>query len=247
MSNTTRFLALGMFWGKRTSRTALGRVAEYCPICRKNRTCELLEVRRSARVLIFPFGPATLEGHETRCETCDTCVPTDKAKYAAISRESQADVEALLRETNPRLDVPPVSARRKDLLREPFRVLEPLVREKAEEGSYGPISQILLVLLVLGYMQVEEFTAGTNLWAIPILVFLAVATYVMTIAERGFMRKWIEPRLVRALGSLRPTPRELMDTVARLRKHGYLVARRTHVGRLARLLEQADPAHLTPA
>ena len=63
-------------WGTKIKRKKVGRVADFCPMCRGLSVFELRRVGEASHVYYISFGQGTLLGYDITCETCATPAET---------------------------------------------------------------------------------------------------------------------------------------------------------------------------
>lgn len=68
-----------IIWGTKIVRTPVGRVADFCAVCRQPRPFKLVGVRKVDHIYYVPIGKRKLVGHEMACEECTTTVATNVA------------------------------------------------------------------------------------------------------------------------------------------------------------------------
>jgi hypothetical protein len=77
----------------------LGRVAEFCPVCRDIQAHWLLRPDPGLQIQIGEPGPSCL----VVCQTCGTPMPSDSKTYSRAERDETLTLEALLQRTSPEL------------------------------------------------------------------------------------------------------------------------------------------------
>jgi hypothetical protein len=90
-----------VFWGRRKREKQLGCVADYCPICRKIGTFQLVEHRMGQHVWFVPVERGQLSGHSKICGSCDTESEAFLEAFREVSRSGDQSLEALITKTNP--------------------------------------------------------------------------------------------------------------------------------------------------
>lgn len=254
-----------IFWGKKRKARRLGRVAEFCPICRDIRPHRVVEVVIAGHIYYISVGDGELVGFELHCEDCGGCRIQEEAPYPHIARDANLNLKDLLVQTNPRLPdrmqeriklerelrtgrlTPEM---RHDLLLEPFLQLNPwvearLTRSKMDWPSWlGFVAS--LVLLVVWIMLRDTKPARSNLIAnaiggvaIGLMAFSLI--YFATDGER-FVRQRVLPLMARALRPLRPSPDELERTIEFLRARRLKIGKHIRPAALERQLKQETEA-----
>jgi hypothetical protein len=246
-------------WGTRVIRENRGYLPAFCPICRQLCVCRLVHISTQGHLYyVIPTSRKKLVGAEIQCQSCRVRLPGDGFVHAATCHERPTNVDALIERTRcdprtaqaerlaleQRVQTGRISAaERRALLPEAFAVVEPLVRERAASVHLDLPAGLtllttacgLLALLVMDYGDGEKWSPWPPGW-LP-LGFGAVAgvfTFYMLFTDvRRFVRRRVEPLLLRALGPLRPTAADLEETLAQLKSARLKVARHTTAQRLA--------------
>lgn len=254
-------------WGTKIKRKKLGRVADFCPMCRGLRVFELRRVGKASHVYYISFGQGKLLGHEMTCEQCGTPSETEIERYAAVSEDELGDLESILRETHPRLreveaerlaleqrvKAGALSAEeRAQLLREPFSVIEMAVQRQEHARHVTPLARkigymtlfLFVCLLAAGGMDAArpDGIAGTLLSATAVLfgVGLVMTLYYLVSRTRHFARDVVLPQLAAMLAPLRPTRDELQEVVQNARTMGLLTGKLVKPHKLYAALEEAE-------
>ena len=90
-----------MIWGRKKIKKELGRVADFCSICRKicsYKFMSIVSVRHFFRVPVEEGIPA---GNQIECEECHAKFIAEAVHYKKISKNKEALVDQLILETNP--------------------------------------------------------------------------------------------------------------------------------------------------
>jgi len=245
-----------LIWGKKTSVRVLGRVAEFCPICRAIGVFELLETRLVPHFYYIPLGRGRLAGNHVRCRRCATPLSVDAERYASVSQDKSADARALFPTLGPQAAAA-IQSRQKleervlagglspeertELLEEPFLLLDSRLETRAAEGSLDRKSGTALaatigVPLLLAIIEEHAppsfgFVLGAAQVA-SVVVGLVATLYLFVTGHRRFYRGTIEPLLAGALAPLRPTREELLRALKKLKEIGRIIAERADVERL---------------
>ncbi|MFQ5844275.1 MAG: hypothetical protein ACE5JG_04725 [Planctomycetota bacterium] len=253
-------------WGTRIKRKPLGRVADFCAICRTVRPFRLSRVGATGHLYYVSFGWGRLLGHEIECETCGTRKDADAGAYSSVSKDPGDDAATLTRKTHPGLEQKAAERlaledrvrsqslddeERQDLLREPFYLLEPEVELQRKEQRLSPhrrrLGYLTLALLPallglnalraeLGGELVEKALLGGG---VLLGIGIAVFVYNKLTHLRVFLRRRIRPRLIGALAPLEPDLEELEATVQHLRDIELVIGRRVKPRRLYDALQTA--------
>ena len=260
-----------LIWGTRTTRRRLGRVATFCPICRDFRVHRLHRIGSVAHFYWIPLGANRLAGHEATCEDCGTSFDVRIDSFTAVSKDSAADLERLISETNPDLKEKAAGRLeherllregriepevRMDALAEPFVMLEPEAEVRASQthidGRSG-LGCLATLVSIYGLVMVGIHVGGPAenalgiLAAVVAVVGLTGVGYRLATDKSRFVRQRLHPRLVRALRPLRPTHEELSRVVDRLRSKELVLGKSVNVDRLWQELQvPPDAAPIVP-
>src|SRR6266581_5496821 len=90
-------------WGKKRVERKQGIVADFCPICREVRAFQLIRVGLATHVYYVSAGEGKLAGHMIRCNECGVELAVDPTRYATTQKDPRVGLEALIRDTFPRL------------------------------------------------------------------------------------------------------------------------------------------------
>ncbi len=232
-------------WGKTIKRQKLGFVADYCAVCRDLRAFQVKRVGSASHVYYISFGEGDLVGYERTCQACNTAFEAVPDTYAGMAKESRPGNE-LISETFPNYytvyreliererkvrDTPSLltPAERRARLREPFRVVAPIVQQKLSStqvdwrvwlafAAFVPILWGIgaLVRLVAGADNENAVTRGA-LVGLALGVGL-IASQTFTSARRYVLKSAVPP-LATALAPLRPSEAEISDILKELKQH----------------------------
>ena len=90
-------------WGSREREKRRGAVAEYCPVCRKIGTFEVVEIRKGLHVWFIPIVPGQLLRTIQICRTCGRESMCSVGRYASIRRFAGGSLEPLITATFPKI------------------------------------------------------------------------------------------------------------------------------------------------
>ncbi|MGQ0614101.1 MAG: hypothetical protein ACT4PV_10225 [Planctomycetaceae bacterium] len=252
-----------IIWGTRITRRRLGRVAEYCPLCRGPRPFRILRIGSVGHLYFLSLGSGRLLGHEAECASCGLVLQAEARDYSAVVTDPDADLAALEMETAPDLRVRHAERfaleermragrlspeQRRDLLREPFHFVHGMVERQRREQKLTPGAQLLgwgslgILLLSIPFVGGPEREPQNSIGAV--LMCLAILGLLVTLwnkatALRSFVRGRIEPLLARSLSPLDPTREELADALAHLRQMGMLAGKKLDADRIRAELDIA--------
>lgn len=75
--------------GTKTVRKTVGRVADFCPICRDVKAFDLVHIGRAAHVYGVALGDGDTLNYEVRCLTCDVHFTSHARNYRQVSTNPQ--------------------------------------------------------------------------------------------------------------------------------------------------------------
>ncbi len=239
-------------WGKKRVERNLGRVADFCPICREVRIFQLIRVGLADHIYYVSFGEGKLVGHIIRCTDCNVDLGVDPTRYAMTEKDSNANLEVLIRDTFPslreryaaRLELEARMKRTrsalsgdeyKKFLMEPFALLNPLVErrfakstEMDKQSGIGCLGTIVIGAAI--FLASIKFTGPTqDKILLAALIFVVIGTSYTFIQMhlgpgRHFKAK-ILPPLVRALRPLDPTRDDIASCVKRCETLGLKIGK----------------------
>ncbi len=254
-------------WGTKIKRKRVGRVADFCPMCRALSVFELRRVGEASHVYYISFGQGKLLGHDITCETCGTPSETEIERYAAVSEDELGDLESVLRETYPRLREVEAERlalekrvksgalspeERVQLLREPFFATEMRVQRQENVRYSTPLGRkisyltlfLLVCIMVFGGLD-AAYPDGIAETMLPVSALLFCVGFVMTLYylmshTRHFVRDVVQPQLAATLAPLRPTPEELQEVLQNVRSMGLRTGKIVKPHKLYAALEEAE-------
>jgi hypothetical protein len=219
--------------GRMHSDRPLGRTADFCPFCRGFRTFRIHRVESVQHVLYLPYGSRAEVGLSKVCETCRLRSPADLGSYRAISTDPDADLNALIAETNPeihrtwasrmlledRIKARKLTAgERAGLLREPFEMAEQVLARRNVEArldvpsSVGCLATFLLPVVCLLLLPIFWKASRDSIELVVVVVggcCLAFAFLAVVTDARRHARRAVVPRLVESLRPLNPSVEEV--------------------------------------
>jgi len=241
-----------IIWGTKRVERNQGVVADFCPICREIRSFQLKRVGMASHVYYLSFGEGKLEGFEIRCETCGVRLGVEPTRYVATSKGSPVNLEALARDTFPRLrevyanrleleaklrrSRSALSAEeRQDFLIEPFALLNPLVEarqanstEMDKPSSLGCLGTLLVAGGVFSGSMALKGRAQDRMLLAALILFAVGTVYTfvqMHLGPKRFVRAKILPSLVQSLRPLEPTREELTACIERCKTLGMRIGK----------------------
>jgi len=235
-----------IIWGTKRVEKKLGRVADWCPMCREVRAFRLHKVSMVGHIYFVGLGRGETVGHFGTCESCAFEMEVDPTLYAALAKpRSQSDARQLVQETFPNIrdayserlelekrlrsgaGIEPET--RQELLREVLQNAAPAVEARYAGGTQldGKAGSALLATLVAPIVVIFSGQAlldpeTVQSIVMPLAGVLIVAGLVATVfyaatSNGRWMRAHILPMLARAFGPLAPTEQELDQLLAKFR------------------------------
>lgn len=254
-------------WGRKAVVRSLGRVADFCPICREAGVFELLETRVVAHIYYIPLGRGTpAGGNQIRCLRCGTQMWVKAEEYAQVSQDRTANASALFATLGPaaaaavqerlRLEVRVQACglspeERTVLVEEPFLLLSSRLDARAESTRIDRRSGLALAATIglpILLMTIEAHaprsleTAFGVLEIAVIVIGLAATLYLVATDRRRHYQEVVEPLLTRSLAPLRPSREELARALKKLKQIGKTIADRADIERLLKPPQTKDPA-----
>jgi hypothetical protein len=256
--------------GVKSVRSTVGRVADFCPICRDMRAFELSHIGRSAHL----YGVALSKGDtlyfEATCQTCGVYFSTHERKYASVATGEGATLEHLLSECGPRRpehlrkDLEQAERmragtltpeERRAMMSETFEFLNEHARHRrnqisADQKTNGSCTTSILVfcgmwfvLYAWGRFVPSHPIGGAK--TIYILAGIVMIGVVYTFWQiygdtQRFATSSILPKLARALQPLHPTSEELKALHARFLKRKFTLARCLTAEKIERAILDGD-------
>jgi len=236
-----------IIWGTKIVRKRLGYVADFCPIDREPTAFRLTRVGEASHLYYLSIGSGKLIGHEICCEVCGVTIEAELDRYASISKRPTELLE-LLGQTFPnltevyreRLELEQrmgsgelTSIERRDLIREPFMLLNSLLEARGSETSFdwqsgmGCLALFVVPALLYGLLStVAPTLQATGMIVLVVAGLMLVWSLYLVFTEVGrYMRREIYPRLASALVPLDPDLGELKETLGYLRDVGLVIAK----------------------
>lgn len=255
-------------WGQKKTEKSIGYAADFCSMCREVRCFRVFRIGSASHVYYLSFGAGALVGHLARCQGCGYSMEVDATRYRSLMKSKPSSLAELERETFPDLrsayaqrieleeslargpvDLP--EALRRDLIREPFTNLAPIVEERYGSSShfdlYGTLALLssILVPVLLGVISANsedpDVRSALGMAAMITFGIGLVVTFVLVFTEaRRFVRRRILPRLARALRKLDPSRAEVEECLAQLRAVGLKLGKKVKPDDLIFLIETPE-------
>ena len=230
------------WWGTNIVRKRVGRVADFCFVCRDFRPFRGAKIESVGHFCSIPLGSRTTLGYLRTCESCGCTFPMHPQVYASLSGDRRAGLDALIVETQPRIwenwyDRLQLERRareghltadeRREFLLEPFLLLNHRVEGRASSSRWDP--KVMLGLLAtaaslvyaMSFLERHPPTSGDVPKEVAFGLFVACLLYYLRAVATGsrrFTRRHILPIIVESLRPLSPTAEELEAAVRHLRR-----------------------------
>lgn len=216
-------------WGAKNTRSRVGVVADYCPICHQSRAFVLAQLGQATHVYGVAVGQDAVTGHLITCESCGVELDGDPSRYTGVARRAPADLRALAAATHP--DLPRLEESERERMRrlrcgETQDRVDAVVRPLYLVAVAFERRKIAMRLGVVGWLVMFTACLLTSIWVgqamdslIPALVMslLFLTLVVDRVTDSGrYLKRVTYPALKRALGPLRPSADELATAQARL-------------------------------
>lgn len=255
--------------GAQLTRTAMGRVADFCFFCRQLRAHQLFRLGLGRHVLWITISKGETVGYERRCEVCGGSFVAKPRTYQTIANSRRSDLAELIETTYPAVRskyedrlkleekiksraVRLATDEREFMLHEPFVLLRDIAAERYTAIHVDWKSCVAFWLAFFLTPPVSNFvknaaTLGGNEIAetvLPAVIWLPLLFLLVTDRVR-FLNRKIYPKLVRALAPLDPTADELDEVLRRISDTGAKIGRKVSARKLRRLIaarQQDDPA-----
>lgn len=248
-----------IIWGRKKVTKVLGRVVDFCPICRKVSAFTLIRVGMAGHIYYISLSEGSLIGNEIQCEVCGCRIVADATNYKFISTNKMSELNQLIYETNPEI--------------EKKYATRLLAEEKLKMGTIGQEDRTSLIreALILGSsVSVPGPETNTNpgviigfsifiISILSVLILPAVLSHIpvvttvlacIGVAFVGFLLAAFSAkrmaggnkskRLITALKALNPSFSELDDSIKFLRSAGYNSVQRLDAGKVLTSLESID-------
>jgi len=238
-----------IIWGTRHVRQHRGYVADFCAICRRIERFHVSDIRVAHHFFFIPFAKSETTSQMRTCTACGQQAFPEPGTYDAFVADAQADIDTLVRETNPTL-LEELTDRlvleekakqslaglspdeRTTLLTEPFVALSEQVGRRFARGGCSnilgvPMMLVSLFLFCLWIVYSDEPGAGTQTlaWVAGVVswILFPASLYFFATSSRRYMKGRIVPLLAKALAPLKPTEAELAKVIETLEADGYKI------------------------
>ena len=234
-----------IIWGTKRVVKNLGRVADFCPICRQIKSFKLSHIGMAGHIYYISLVEGKLVGNQISCESCGVLLMANLTDYSSISKNKMAELNQLICDTHrnveqryadrlaieKKLQTTGVTPeQRVDLIREPLI----LMNGEANRGTSGiqlgwiGIISIIMFFVSLGYLIANFSSQDSALFTRLVLIGLTLASLAGIIFDgirtpRQFLRKKVFPNLAKAFKPIRPSISELEEQLRFLKIGGYLI------------------------
>lgn len=248
-------------WGTKVVHRKLGRIADYCYLCRGFRPFHLARIESVGHLYYIPLGRRKALGSRRTCEQCKTSLYNEEPPENGIaSKDRHDDLDALIAKTNPdirtqyavrlaadqRMRSGTLAAdERRVYLREPFLMLNARAVERRAETQLDGLSglgclatvAIPIAVIYLGFKLLNGPNHASVYTAMALALVLAGLTVVAIGRDtRRFVGRTLLPILVRSLRPLNPRPEEIEETLSELAQRGVVIAKLANANQLIEAL-----------
>lgn len=255
-------------WGERKTEKPIGYAADFCSMCREVRGFRIFRLGSASHVYGLSLGGGKLVGYSARCESCKYDMQVDATQYQSLAKSRDLSLAELERQTFPglrqayaerikleealpkgALDLP--AELRRDLIREPFTNLAPLVEERYSGSSHfdlhGTLALFGAILVPIGLGMIaassgdQDLKSALGTAALITFCLGLLVTFALVFTEaRRFVKRKVLPRIARTLRSLNPSRAELEECIVQLRTIGLKLAKTIDPDDLMFLIETPE-------
>lgn len=249
----------------------LGYAADFCPICRDVRACQVDKISMVSHVYYISFGAGETVGYVYRCLECGFEAVTEPPPHTGISSDRGRDIMDLVARTHPeiaaryaeRLDAEDQLRTNPEALDEDLRsrlILEPLeAAAPAVETRYTGNTQFdketglgclatltipMALLFVLSVLARPDSRIAPALGIVVGLLFgigCIVTLFYLLTTNGRWVRRTIVPMLAASLAPLAPTVHELNEAITQLKANGLRVGKKLKAERIADAIRKTQP------
>ncbi|MET3139460.1 hypothetical protein AAKU61_003841 [Undibacterium sp. GrIS 1.2] len=240
-----------IFWGRKAVFTKLGHVADFCSICRDQRSFLIQRVGSVGHLYYISFGEGELVGYQRTCQVCKTKSQTEPTKYASISKDD-LPLDELTQKTYPNLEevfrertkleerirnAPHLLTKeeRHAQIRQAFIQLSPKVEKRFSATHIDKEIALsifgALALLVLGPSIMHSVLPDEDGIVLVTFVILGISLITWQIALAGgrFMERKIIPALAANLAPLQPKQSEIQSVADELKHMRHKIGSKINV------------------
>ena len=227
-------------------RSTVGRVADYCGVCRDIRAFGVVSVHRVLTLLGFRLEAGELVRVEVECEDCGARWLAEPSRYAELDGRGEPDLASLVRKTRPAINALQATQIERDrrlrereqlgigaqgLVEESLRLLDThaiWARKEAPDCDtpffVAAVPAIVVcVFLLSDRSQLLVRTFGPI--GVLLLLNMLFLIYWTVTAGRRHARRTVVPLLVRSLVPVSPSVEDLREALSRTRAEGLYLAR----------------------
>jgi hypothetical protein len=253
-----------LVWGDKLIYRKVGYVAEYCPICREPRVCQLRQVRRVFHLYFIPLGGGDIVGYAAVCQTCKTDFSAELSDYARIAHKPLA-LDILRPLTFPDFD----TARRIQLEEAEQMRFHPmglsaderqryiaheigLLAPKVERHfSFVRVDRRAVTAIVFGFifysfvpviLMALHLVAFVPAFLVCFLLAYALIGWQLTRVGPRFVQREVLPPLARALRALRPNEVEIQAALVDLRRQQLRIGSKVQAAALLAEIQKTPKA-----
>jgi hypothetical protein len=239
-----------IIWGTRNVRRHRGYVADFCAICRAIKPFRVQDIVLAHHFFYVPFIRAGVVGQVLTCTSCGQQSFVDPGTREAFVDDAHADMDRLVRETNPtlledltdrlvleekaKLSPPQLTpGERTALLTEPFVALSSQVARRFAPGGcanvLGSLALVVGLFLACLWIVYSGETKGgmyalVTAGGVVAAALLVYAVWSFVTSKGRYMKRRVVPLLARALAPLDPKQAELVEVLAALEADGHKIA-----------------------
>lgn len=245
-----------IIWGTRNIRRHRGYVAEFCAICRAIKPFRVQDIKLAHHFFFIPITKSDTTGQMLTCTSCGQQSFVDAGARDAFVDDAHADIDRLVRETNPtlleeltdRLVLEEKAKQSPDkltpgertaLLTEPFVALSSQVERWFAPGGcanvFGALALVVALFLGCLWIVYSDETEGamralvTAGGVVGAVLFVA-AVWSLATSKRRYMKGRVVPLLARALAPLKPSEAELAEILKSLEADNHKIGKKLNPG-----------------
>lgn len=247
--------------GQRGTRKKLGRVAEYCPYCRKIRAVSVLLDCQVNHLFFIPADVVEMHGYVGRCKTCKGEFFIESPSFLKPIRFLPLSLETLIEKTNPHITQHPHIITTEEAYGNPYssqreKILEEILCNTYASSEYqhtrgryidretlgAILSTVILPNVILSMTPSANIlyldAIGLNIAAFITLLLLIVFTLkVFKKRNDRYINQRIYPQFIHSLTPLSPTTNELEPLIKRFEKNSVLDKQLLHANNIVKDVE----------
>jgi hypothetical protein len=231
-----------IYWGTKVTRKSIGRVADFCFICRDFRPFQGAKIERGGHLYGLSVGTRSTVGFTRKCEACGSAFRMQPEVYPSFSKDKRAGLDALMSETQPQIwenwynrlqierrarDGKLTPDERRELILEPFMLLNYRVEQQASSpsmdlkvglGLLAMVASLIYALSFLGHRSPPQGIVPKEVAFGIFLASMAFFSHASSTRIRRYTKKHILPMITASLRPIGPTAMELEDAVRHLKR-----------------------------